>query len=154
MPYDANNTYATLTDLEARLTVYGLTWCCDQDDYDSERDAAEAAYAQDALEYANALADAAIVKIARISPRPENNWLNGRVVDIAAYRIATLGGRAAAEPLRLADEEARALLESVANGGATVPGLVPNLITSGGYPKLVSTYSMRSPVSSRGRCCR
>jgi hypothetical protein len=152
MPYDANNTYATLTELEQRLTVNGLTWCCDQDDFDTERDAAEAAYAQDALEYANVLADQAIVRIARISPRPANDWLKGRVVDIAAYRIATLGGRAAAEPLRLADEEARALLEEVASGAIVVPGLVPNLITANGYPRIAASYSMQVSRHACGRC--
>lgn len=144
MPYDASNTYATLTQLEQRLTVYGLTWCCDQDDFDSERDAAESAYATDALEYANALADAAIQGIARISPRPSNNWLSGRVVDIAAYRIATLGGRSAAEPLRLEYEGALALLDQVRSGAMTVPGLPPNLIpVGGGYTSIARAHDMQ-----------
>ena len=101
-------TYATVADVEARLTVYGVTLAADVDEYDGNRDSSELQMIEVAIEYANSLIDEHIVDLLHpISNRANTtftrpsgvSWLRDRCVDIACYRLATLGGRTASDVL-------------------------------------------------------
>ena len=123
MSYSASNTYATTEQLRKRLSTSGMTWAQDVDDADTFADSAETAYGEEAIEYANALCDEALVPWVTISPRPANDWLKDRCVDIAAWRLVTLGGREPTPPLQLAYEDAKDKLEQAREGSLTIPGL-------------------------------
>jgi phage gp36-like protein len=101
-------TYATVADVEARLTVYGVTLAADVDEYDGTRGSDELQMIEVAIEYANSLIDEHIVDLLHPISNRSNatftrpsgvSWLRDRCVDIACYRLATLGGRTASDVL-------------------------------------------------------
>lgn len=125
-PANYSGGWATLSELHARLTQFGTGWHVDVDVVNGTGSESElAAYAVPALQYADSLVDAAVVNfIASINNRPQNNWLRDRSVDIAAYRVFSLGGRLVPEPLELAYRQTLEWLEAARNKELTVPGLV------------------------------
>lgn len=134
MSYSASNTYATTEQLRKRLSTSGMTWAQDVDSPDAYADTAEATYGEEAVEYANALCDEALAPWVTISPRPANDWLKDRCVDIAAWRLVTLGGREPTPPIQLAYEAALEKLDMAREGTITVPGLNYNETLVNGQP--------------------
>jgi phage gp36-like protein len=131
--YSDLNTYANVAAVEARLTEYSVTWAADRDLCDGERAAKELAWIEAAVEWANNLIDAAIQKhVQTIAARPRNAWLADRCVDVAAYRVMTIGGIDAPRVLQEDYERAIAWLAGVENGSVTVPGLNDAVVLSGG----------------------
>lgn len=131
--YSASNTYADVAAVEARLTSYSVTWAADRGNVDGVRSATELGWIEAGIEWANGVIDAAIIKLVNtVTPRPANDWLRDRCVDLAAYRVMTIGGGDATEVLK--DDYDRALewLEAVASGSLTVPGLDLGVILSSG----------------------
>jgi phage gp36-like protein len=100
-------TYATVADVEARLTAYGVTLAADVEEYDGTRGSDELQMIEVAIEYSNSLIDEYIVDLVHPTSRASstftrpsgNAWLRDRCVDIACYRLATLGGRTASDVL-------------------------------------------------------
>lgn len=121
--YDPENTYCTVADVEKRLTRYGVIWAADVDSGDSDLDDQELEYVQDAIEYANNRIDAAVMRFG-LSLRPVNAWLRDRAVDIATFRVATLGGKEPSVTIKEDYALARDELAAVKNGDP-VPGLDP-----------------------------
>jgi len=125
MPYDATNTYATVDNLKGRVTRYGYVWAGDVDDADGfvAASSPEAAYAEDALEWANLKVDEALAPHVDISPRPANGWCREKVIDLAAARYFSIGGRNV--PKSFADAAAAAMedLDAVRENVLRVPGL-------------------------------
>lgn len=146
MAYSSSNTYAVYDDLKKRLSRPGMLQLIDVDSRDQEASAAEKEYAEDALEWANTTIDSYICDlIDSVTARPSNEWLRQRCVDIACYRLATLGGRGGNESLRLSYEMALNDLKLVQQGAMKIPGLevtspavddrfvgVPRVINAGG----------------------
>lgn len=131
--YSSSNTYANVAAVEARLTAYSVTWAGDRDTVDGSRGATELGWIEAGIEWANGVIDAAIVKLVNsIESRPQNGWLHDRCVDLAAYRVMTIGGVDATQVLL--DDYTRALewLEAVAAGAMTVPGLDLGVTLSSG----------------------
>jgi len=126
--YSASNTYASVAAVEARLTEYSVTWAADRDNADGERGEKELGWIEAGIEWANNLIDAAIVsRVRSITPRPENAWLADRCVDIAAFRVMTIGGTDASQVIQDDYERAITWLEQVEQGSIAVP-----LLESGG----------------------
>lgn len=123
MSYSASNTYATTEQLRKRLSTSGMTWAQDVDAADAYADSGEAGYGEEAVEYANVLCDEALAPHVSVVPRPANDWVKDRCIDIAAWRLVTLGGREPTPPIQLAYDEAREKLDMVREGTITVPGL-------------------------------
>jgi phage gp36-like protein len=103
-----NGTYATVADVEARLTAYGVTFAADVDTYNGTRGSTETTLIEVAIEYSNCLIDEYIIDLVHPTShratatftRPTGiAWLRDRCVDIACYRLATLGGRSASDVL-------------------------------------------------------
>jgi len=101
-------TYATVADVEARLTAYGVTLAANVDEYDGTRGTDELQMIKVAIDYSNSLIDEYIVDLVHPTShratatftRPTGiAWLRDRCVDIACYRLATLGGRSASDVL-------------------------------------------------------
>ena len=131
--YSDSNPYATVAAVEARLTEYRVTWAADRDRCDGERAAKELGWIQAAIEWANNLIDAAIQKyVQTVAARPRNAWLADRCVDIAAFRVMTIGGIDAPHVLQEDYERALAWLSQVEDGSVTVPGLDSGVVISGG----------------------
>jgi len=123
MSYSASNTYATVEQLRKRLSTDGMTWAQDVDAPDTYADTAESQYGEEAIEYANSLCDEALAPWVTVNPRPANDWVKDRCVDIAAWRLVTLGGREPTPPLQLAYDNAIDKLEQAREGTLTIPGL-------------------------------
>lgn len=121
--YDPTNTFCTVADVEKRLTRYGVIWAADVDSGDSDLDDQELEYVQDAIEYANNRIDSAIMRLG-LSRRPNNPWLRDRAIDIATFRVATLGGKDPSVTIKEDYMLARDELAEVKNG-TPVPGLDP-----------------------------
>src|SRR5688572_1782463 len=120
--YSDSNTYANVASIEARLTEYSVTLAADRDRYDGERAAKELGWIQAAIEWANNLIDAAIQRhVQTVAIRPQNAWLSDRCVDVAAYRVMTIGGIDAPQVLQEDYERAIAWLAQVEDGSVTVP---------------------------------
>ena len=133
MAYSSTNTYATVADVEARLTAYSVTWAADRVTVDGSRSSGELGMVEAGIEWSNGIIDAAILKLVNsVSARPANDWLRDRCVDLAAYRVMTIGG-GDATPVLLDDyERALAWLERVEAGSLDVPGLDVGVILKGG----------------------
>lgn len=123
MAYDPANTYATVASVEKRLTTHGRLAAVDVDDHDGSEDAGETEYIEESVEYANQMIDESLLPHVGITPRPRNRWLADRCVDLAAYRVQTLGGREADTSIADDYERALAKLEAVFRGDLKVPGL-------------------------------
>lgn len=127
--------WGTIDDLESRLTEYGIVWHVDVDTVDDSASSGELNnYAVPALQYADSVVDAAVAKfIDSINSRPSNNWLRDRAIDIAAYRVFSLGGRSV--PLSIEESYKLSLqwLDLVREGDLIVPGLtyVTETLSSG-----------------------
>lgn len=135
MSYSASNTYATTEQLRKRLSTYGMVWAQDVDSPDAFADSAETEYGEEAVEYGNVLCDEALAPHVNVVPRPvPNDWLKDRCVDIAAWRLVTLGGREPTPPIQLAYESAIEKLDMVREGAITVPGLNYNETLANGQP--------------------
>lgn len=147
-------TYATVADVEARLSAYGVTNLADLIDPDGTRDSQELGLVEVAIEYANSVIDEHIVDLLHNSAhrvqstftRPSGNaWLRDRCVDIACYRIATLGGRSPSDVLRLDYESALDRLAKARNQQIRIPHLQytaptrPYAMEMGGKPTIVRT---------------
>lgn len=117
--------WATVDDLESRLTEYGLIWHVDVDTVNDVASAGELnSYAVPSLQYADSVVDAAVAKfIASIASRPANDWLKDRAIDIAAYRVFSLGGRSV--PMSIEESYKLSLdwLELAREGDLIIPGL-------------------------------
>lgn len=124
MSFDANNTYCSTEQLRRRLTTYGIAFIGDVDTLDAYQDTTEAVYEEEAIEYANVLADEALCGLTTISQRVSNSWIKDRVVDIAAGRFFSLAGREVPATLQKAYDDAMDRLAAVREGELTVPGLV------------------------------
>lgn len=123
MSYSATNTYATVEQVRLRLTSHGSIYATDKDHGDGVQDAPELAYLEQAIEYANGLIDESLTPWIDITPRPANAWLSDRCVDIACYRVQTLGGTEADKPMLDDYDAALDKLEDVRLGTLKVPGL-------------------------------
>lgn len=136
--FNASNTYASKDDVQQRLTSYVRRWATDVDAVDGYADTVEDAYYEAAIEYANVRADEALEPWVDITPRPANDWIRDRVVDIAAARVVSLGGRDLERQLQLKADDAEARLDAVRDGVIKVPGLdytkTLNNGTQGPYP--------------------
>lgn len=132
MSYDASNTYATVEQVRLRLTSHGSIHATDKDFGDGVQDAPELAYLERAIEYANALIDEALTPHVEITPRPANEWLTDRCVDIACHRVQTLGGTEPDKVIQDGYDLALDKLEDVRLGTLKVPGLDYTEITSSG----------------------
>lgn len=132
MPYSASNTYATLAQVEGRITAHGAVHAADVDWQDGVVDSVEEDRLEAAIEYANGLIDEALAPWVEISPRPSVAWLTDRCIDIACYRYQTIGGREADKPF--IDDYTAAIdkLEEVRLGTLKVPGLDYSEITTNG----------------------
>lgn len=147
-------TYATVADVEARLSAYGVTNLADLIDPDGTRDSQELGLVEVAIEYANSVIDEHIVDLLHNSAhriqttftRPSGNaWLRDRCVDIACYRIATLGGRSPSDVLRFDYDSALDRLAKARNQQIRIPHLQytaptrPYAMEMGGKPTVVRT---------------
>lgn len=148
--YSDQNTYANVAAVEARLTSYSVTWAADRDHPDGERGERESAWIESGIEWANNAIDAAIVKIVQsVVSRPQNAWLADRCVDLAAFRVMTIGG--AEPPQVIQDDYERCLewLEQVAAGALVVPGLDTGGVLGSGRRISGPTYFCNQARSHR-----
>ncbi|CAB4177894.1 hypothetical protein UFOVP1004_36 [uncultured Caudovirales phage] len=88
-------TYCTVSDVESRLTAYGVDWLVDVVTPDGSRQSAETSLVSQAIDYCNTIIDTYIQDFVRdIANRPAGNvWLRDRCVDLACVRVFTMGGR-------------------------------------------------------------
>lgn len=149
MAFDAANTYCSVDDLTARVSRDGKVWAGDVDDADGDVDTVEDIYHEAAIDYANGLADEALTPHVDISPRPANDWIRDRVIDIAAARFFSLGGRAVPAPFKEAADESKDKLEQVREGLVKVPGLDYTQTLSSGRRSGLPIRVVNLP-----RCCR
>lgn len=147
--FDASNTYASKEQVEKRLTAYAKRWALDVDQVDRYTDTLEESYYEEAIDYANNLADEALAPYVDISPRPANEWIKDRVVDIAVARVISLGGRDVEVQLQNAADDAQNRLNMVREGAIKVPGLVYTQTLSNGVQGPAPFA-----VVNLGRCCR
>jgi len=126
------NSYCAVSDVEGRLSAFGVTWAADVDDANGERDTSEEDHIANAIEYANTIIDEHIIDLLHPAnrgsvntfTRPSGNaWLRYRAVDIAAYRLMTLGGRTAPESLSRDFAESMERLVKARAGQIRIPHL-------------------------------
>ena len=124
MAYDPANTYATTADVTSRVGDVGWLQLVDLDG-DGTEDAAETTAAENEIEAANNILDGHLQQdmdpdTARGSG---NDWLRDRCVDVAVYRIATMGGRDASDGIHESKNDAMAMLAEVRRQKMKVPRL-------------------------------
>ncbi|MEM7812567.1 MAG: phage protein Gp36 family protein [Planctomycetota bacterium] len=122
-------TYAARADIVERLTDRGIRWAADLDQGGSVSESENVATVDSQLAYASDLIDGYIAKLVDTAAirAAGNDWLKGRCVDIAAWRVATTGGRTAPDVLRSDYDAAIALLEDVRDGQIVIPGYEPDI---------------------------
>lgn len=148
------NTYCTVADVEARLSVYGTTAFADVSTVDGTRQSGETTLIEVSIEYANGIIDEHIIDLlhgnahrgASTFTRPAGNaWLRDRAVDIACYRLATLGGRAVNAILEADYRDALDRLVKARNQQIRIPHLIhagptkPYALEHGGKPTVIRT---------------
>jgi phage gp36-like protein len=120
--YNSASTYASLDDLKMRLTDNGYRNLADRDS-DGQVTTRDTEIMQEAIENANQIIDGYIQT--RVSPDTArgsgNVWLRDRCVDLACYRVASLGGRQIPETFILVNDEAMRMLREVGRGTMQVP---------------------------------
>ncbi|MEM1061301.1 MAG: phage protein Gp36 family protein [Planctomycetota bacterium] len=146
-------TYASRDDVVARLTDRGVRWSADTDRDDTVSETENVATLDAALDYASDLIDGYVAtKIDTASARSDgNDWLKGRCVDIATWRVASTGGRTPPEVLREDYDRAIELLQEVRDGVSVVPGYRPD-VPGGTCP--IHVIDPVGPSRLRGRTCR
>lgn len=120
--------YCSATDIQNRLTANGYLNLGDRDD-DGTVDASElAAYITSGIEWAGSEIDYALINhqppydlaAARASG---NVFLRSRAIDLAAWQVATNGGRDVPDSFQSAYDRAVAMLDKIREDGEEVPGL-------------------------------
>lgn len=122
---DYSNSYCTDTDVQNRLTSYGLTYLVDRDTVDGYRGGTEVEYIEAAVHYADSIVDTAVAphRISIATRVTDNDWLRDRAVDIAAYRVFSLAGRDIPEPISEAYATSMQMLERAREGDLEIPNL-------------------------------
>lgn len=120
--------YCTAIDVQHRLTANGYLLLGDQDG-DGVVNASEvAAYITSAIEWAGSEIDYALINhdppYSLATARASGNvFLRSRAVDLAAWQIATNGGRDVPDSFQRAFDRAGEMLEGILTKGNEVPGL-------------------------------
>ena len=120
--------YCTETDVRNRLTANGYLNLGDRDG-DGSVDAGEiAAYITSAIEWAGSEIDYALINhqppyVLATARSSGNVFLRSRAVDLAAWQVASHGGRDVPDPFQSAYERAADMLDGIREKGAEVPGL-------------------------------
>jgi phage gp36-like protein len=114
--------YCTAEDVRKRLSTAGYKFQADRDRSGSVNATEVADSITPAIEYAGNLIDVCVLRAGCLIPvarEAANAWLRDRAVDIAAYRVSTVGGRGIIESLRSDADDAISLLKSTTK----IPGL-------------------------------
>jgi hypothetical protein len=146
------NSYCAVSDVEARLSAFGVTAAADVDDPNGTRDTSEEDLIADAIEYANQIIDEHVIDLLHpanrgsinVFTRPAGNmWLRGRAIDIASYRLLTLGGRNPPDVIARDYADAMDRLEKARDGKVRIPHLDmsnptrPYAVVQGSAPTIV-----------------
>lgn len=138
--------YNTNDEIKQRLKSAGYSFFAD-DDFDGNVDSLEVAdNVTTSNTWAGALVDEAICEFCdpSIARGQSNDWLKGRHLDLAAYRLSTIGGGDEIGSLKSAYEEAIKALDRVRDG-QKIPGLIY------GYPAVNAAQSHRFPFAVNPR---
>lgn len=138
--------YNTNAEIAQRLKSSGYAFFAD-DDFDGAVGSTEAANnVTTANTWAGALVDEAVCGFVEPSAArgQQNDWLKGRHLDLAVYRLSTMGGGEEIQSLLTAFNDAKEALERV-RGGQKVPSLVYS------YPAPHSSQSHRFPMAINPR---
>lgn len=138
--------YNTNAEIAQRLKTSGYAFFAD-DDYDGAVGSDEAAAnVTTANTWAGALVDEAICGFVEPATArgQQNDWLKGRHLDLAAYRLSTMGGGEEIGSLKVAFDDAKEALERI-RGGQKVPGLIYS------YPAVAAAQSHRFPFAVNPR---
>jgi len=134
MPFSPANTYASIEELKLRVSRHGYKWAADVDDGDGfvPESSPEQNYPEESLEYANTLIDEALVSLnVSVTPRPANDWCRDRAIDLAVWRLFSLGGRNVPAPFQAAYDMAMDKLMEVRAGTLRIPGLEDPTLSNG-----------------------
>lgn len=125
MAYNASNTYATVAQCQERTGPAG--WIAVSDlDYDDTVDSDELGNAEESVNAANNIVDEALVNYFEnldVARQAGNEWLKDRCIDIALFRLSTMGGREAPQSISAAYDDAIVALGNVGRGDSKVPRL-------------------------------
>ena len=138
--------YNTNDEIRQRLQTAGYLFFADENQSGSVDTVEAADNITTSNTWAGALVDEAICEFCQpANARGQaNDWLKGRHIDLAAYRVSTLGGGEEIASLKQAFEDAKAALDRV-RGGQKVPSLTYN------YPANQAARSHRFPVAINPR---
>ncbi len=116
--------YCEVSDIESRLSVYGVDWLVDVVTPDGVRQAGETSLVTQAIEYCSTIIDTYIQGFVHdIASRPTGNaWLRDRCVDLACARVFTLGGRDIPIVLQSESDKAMDWLKRAHNRDIQIPG--------------------------------
>jgi hypothetical protein len=124
--------YNTNAEIAERCKQSGYVFFAD-DDLDGAVGVTDAATnVTTANTWAGALVDEAICEFIDTADArgSQNDWLKGRHLDLAVYRLSTMGGSEEIGSLKVAFDDSKDALERV-RGGQKVPGLVyTNAVTN------------------------
>ena len=132
--------YNTNAEIAQRCKQGGYLFFAD-DDFDGAVGSDEAANnVTTANNWAGALVDEAICEFIdpAVARGQQNDWLKGRHLDLAVYRLSTMGGGEEIGSLTVAFDDAKEALRRI-QGGGKVPGLRYN------YPAVAAAQSHRFP---------